>query len=67
MLLKKGKTDLLPCAGITLIRFTGIISAYVLNAWHPTGKHPGNAEKLTTVWNDVRAAAKIREKNERRL
>jgi hypothetical protein len=25
--LKKGETDLLPCAGITLIRFTGIISA----------------------------------------
>jgi len=28
MLLEKGQMAVLPCAGITLIRFTGLISAF---------------------------------------
>jgi|GEM_PF-6060822 hypothetical protein len=45
MLLRKGWNAILPCAGITLIRSSGIISDHRF----PLGKrdeHPGNTENI---------------------
>jgi hypothetical protein len=49
MLLEKGQmAAILPCAGITLIRFTGLISDYSANR---RDKHPGNAENFKAFNN----------------
>ena len=50
MLWRKGVIAILPCAGITLIRFTGIISdwhqTWQRTLWQVDLKHPGNTENL---------------------
>lgn len=67
-LLEKGRTDLLPCAGITLIRFTGMISdcPVMLNlSRHRRANTPGTLKVSDTSVSDTntRTTAKLRVKN----
>ena len=53
-----GRKYILPCAGITLIRFTGLISDPGMGQ-----EHPGNAENLQSfLLERVRTTTKVRRK-----
>jgi len=51
MLLEKGRLAILPCAGITLIRSAGLISAFP--ALNLQVEHPGNLPVLLELWRQA--------------